>query len=73
MAATLVSMPSMRPDAATTASFWPVASMLDSRRVRYGLVSVNFSGSVETSPLSYSVNAPSSNSIRRRSAAPMRK
>ena len=34
MAATLVSMPSIRPDAATTASFWPVASMLDSRRVR---------------------------------------
>ncbi len=73
IAATIVSMPSMRPDAVMMASFSPVASMLAARRARYGLVSLNESGSVETRPESYSVQAGSSNSIRNRSAAPRRK
>ncbi len=41
-------MPSIVPDATMTASFSPVAAMLASSRVLYGLVSVKLSGSVET-------------------------
>ena len=55
-----------------TASFRPVAAMLASRRLRYGLVSVNFSGSVDVSPASCSSQSPS-NSVRSRSAALSRK
>jgi hypothetical protein len=46
--------------------------MLAFRRDLYGLVSVNDSGSVDIRSLSYSVHSPS-NSVRRRSAAPIRK
>ena len=51
IAATTVSMPLIRPVAVMTASFRPVAAMLASRRLRYGLVSVNFSGSVDVQPV----------------------
>ncbi len=72
IAATTHSMPPMRPVAVMTASFSPVAAMLVSSRFRYGLVSVNCSGSVEVSPESCSRQSPS-NSVRRRSAAVSRK
>ncbi len=72
IAATMAGMPSMVPDADTIASFSPVVSMLALRRALYGLVSVKPSGSVEVSPLSYSVHSPSK-SMRSRSVALMRK
>ena len=72
IAATIVRTPSMVPDAVMTASFWPVASMPAFSRALYGFVSVKPSGSVEIRPRSYSTHA-SSNSIRRRSVAFMRK
>ena len=68
----VASMPSIVPDATMTASLRPVASVLALRRCLYGFVSVKASGSVETSPLSYSAHSPS-NSIRKRSTAPTRK
>ncbi len=57
----------------TIASLSPVDLMLASSRLRYGLVSVNVNGSSERRSGSWSVHAPSSNSIRSRSAAVMRK
>ncbi len=72
IAATTVSMPLIRPVAVITASFRPVAAMLVSSRWRYGLVSVNFSGSVDVRPRSYSCQSPS-NSARSRSLAVRRK
>ena len=56
-----------------TASFMPVAAMLASRRLRYGLVSVNCSGSVDVQAGVVLRSSPPSNSIRSRSAAPRRK
>jgi hypothetical protein len=41
------------------ASRRPVDPMLDSRRFWYGFVSVNFSGSIDISPLSCSSQSPS--------------
>ena len=70
--ATIVSMRSMAPEAVMTASLSPVAAMLAFRRALYGLVSVKTSGSVDVKSLSYSVHSPS-NSVRSRSAAPIRK
>ena len=59
IAATTVSMPLIRPVAVITASLRPVAAMLASSRLWYGLVSVNLSGSVDVSPWSYSCHSPS--------------
>ena len=73
IAATTVSIPSRRPEATITASLRPVDSIVAFKRVLYGFVSVNCSGSVDTRFLSYSLHTPSSNSIRRRSVAPRRK
>ncbi len=53
MAATSVSIPSRSPVAEITASFPPVAAMLDFSRLLYGFVSVNSSGSVDTRPSSW--------------------
>ena len=50
-----VSMPSSRPVAVTTASFMPVEAIVDSRRLLYGLVSWNSSGSVDTRSASWTV------------------
>ena len=70
--ATIVSIPSMRPVATTTASVRPVACEPAARRALYGLVSVKPSGSVETSRSSMTSNGPS-NSVRSRSVAVSRK
>ena len=72
MAATIVRTPSISPVATMIASFSPVLSMLAFSRARYGFVSVKWSGSVDMSPLSYSIQSPSK-IIRSRSAAVMRK
>jgi hypothetical protein len=73
IAATIAGMPSSVPDPTMTASLRPVVLMDSASRSRYAFVSTNWRGSVDRSPASCVVHCPSSKSMRRRSAADMRK